>query len=377
MGRALRNLRPKVVKFVGWRTPLVAARVRLRGRSLASELGTAVEITDSWVIALGWRTWVERRVGELSPRETLARAGYEVPPALYLDGYRLPSLDASWDEIEGRRVPASSRCLVAAPIADSGLVRGEGPQPETEADFRDFRRFETLNFASPRQRYEDPRELRDYQLLRWTDPRFFREKVRPFQESAAGWGAQVVVDTRPIATTYTALHWMSMLTREAGWTGGREVVEIGGGFGNFARVAALVAPDLFASYTMLELPKMVRLQRWFLEQEFPGEVAEPNSTDPRRFRFVDEDHLEQSEWPHDVVVAGERLTELDPAQVNFYLERVVLPARLVHLVMVRRLLDSPITYDWVLRRMLDNGFAIRRVDAMGSRNFLTVLLSRD
>jgi putative sugar O-methyltransferase len=377
VGPAVRDLRPKVVKFVGWRTPLVAARVRLRGRSVASELGTAIEISDSWVIALGWRTWVERNVGDRSPRDTLGRAGCDVPEALYLDGCRLPSLDETWAEIEGRRVPASSRCLVAAPLVDSGPVPPEVQLPETEAEFRNFRRLDAMQFVWPLRGYEDPRGLRDYQLLRWTDPCFFRDKVQPFRESTVGWGDDEVVDTRPISNTYTALYWMSMLMRETGSTGGRDVVQIGGGFGNFARVAEFVAPDLFASHTILDLPKLVRLQHWFLEQEFPGEVAEPNRADRHRFRFVDDDHLEQGDWPHDVVVAGERLTELDPAQLNFYLDRVVLPARLVHLVIARKLLDSPITYDWVIQRMLDNGFAIRRVDAMGGRNFIALLLSRD
>ena len=385
VGRAFRSLRPKVVRFLGWRTPLVAATVRLRGRSVTSKLGTAIQVSDSWVIVLGWTTWVERSIGDLSPRETLARAGFEAPEAMYLDGVRLPSLDASWNVIEGRRVPGSSRCLVAAPFAESRFTVPDGPLPETEADFRSFRFFDTLHSGWPLQQYEDPRVMREYkdprglrecQLLRWTDPRFFREKVRPFQESDVGWGDRELVDTHPIANTYTALYWMSMITREAGWTAGRDVVEIGGGFGNFARVGAIVAPDLFASHTILDLPKMVRLQHWFLEQEFPGEVAEPNSAERRRFRFVDVDHLEQGEWSHDVVVAGETLTELDPAQINFYLERVVLPSRLVHLVIARRLLDSPITYDWIIKRMLDDGFAARRVDAIGSRNFIAVLLSR-
>ena len=376
VGPAVRDLRPKVVKFVGWRTPLVAATVRLRGRSVASELGTAIEISDTWVIAARLEN-VDRTKGRRPvTRETLARTGTDAPEALYLDGDRLPSLDATWEEIEGRRGPGSSRCLVAAPLADSGPVPEE-QLPETEAEFRRFRHLDALRFAWPLRGYDDPRGLRDYQLLRWTDPRFFREKVRPFPESTVGWGEGVVVDTRPIANTYTALYWISMLMREAGLTGARDVVQIGGGFGNFARVAAIAAPDLFASHTILDLPKLLRLQHWFLEQEFPGEVAELNSTDGRRFRFVDDDHLDQGGWAHDVVVAGERLTELDPAQLNFYLEHVVLPARLVHLVIARRLLDSPITYDWVVQRMLDHDFEIRRVDAIGSRNFISILLARD
>jgi hypothetical protein len=375
--REVRNVRPEVVKFVGWRTPLVAAKVRLRGRSVASELGSASHISDSWIIVLGWRTWIERAAGDGSPRDTIARSGCEAPDALYLDGVRLSSLDVSWDDVERRRGPGSSRSLVAAPMADAARALPEGPLPESEADFRSFRGFETSHFAWPLQQHEDPRGIREYQLVRWTDPRFFREKVQPFRESRTGWGDQGIIDTSPIADTYTALYWMSMITREAGFSGGRAVVEIGGGFGNFARVAAIVAPDLFASHTILGVPKLARLQHWFLEQEFPGAVAAPNEIDHGRFRFVDTEHFELGSLPGDVVVAGERLTELDPAQLNFYLERVVLPARLVHLVIVRRLLDTPITYDWVIRRMLDDGFAIRRVDAIGNRNFLTVLLSRD
>jgi hypothetical protein len=34
------------------------------------------------------------------------------------------------------------------------------------------------------------------------------------------------------------------------------------------------------------------------------------------------------------------------------------------------------TYDWVIRRMLEDGFAIRRLDALCVRNAIAVVLGR-
>ena len=167
-------------------------------------MGTTITIADTWVIALGWETSIERKVGELTPAETIAGAGFDPPESLYLDGFRLPSLDLGWDEIERLRIPQSSRCLVAAPFVDSIFVVPEGPMPESEEDSRSFRLF--LHVAPSRGAAQPACRIRtrfaEYQLLRWTDPQFFRDKVLPFRESEVRVGRRGA-DPRPIDDTYT------------------------------------------------------------------------------------------------------------------------------------------------------------------------------
>jgi hypothetical protein len=60
--------------------------------------------------------------------------------------------------------------------------------------------------------------------------------------------------------------------------------------------------------------------------------------------------------------------------VNDYLV-AVLRCRVFVVVMGRQLFSTKITYDWMLRRLLDEGFVISRIDALETRNVVAVVFA--
>jgi hypothetical protein len=371
-----RTSRPAIAKSLTSRPVVGAVVSRTQGNRFLAKLNEQCAVAGSWTIALGWSTWVSSEPTDADPIATLQRCGEKIPDALFLDGVRIESATTSWTDIERIRARYSPRTLVAAPFHESIHVGQQAPLPDSIDDYRRFRLLPAMRFTNPALTLADPRRLREHQLLRWTDPGFFFEQTQFFQESAVGWGGQGVAGIQPTVNTYQCLYYTSLIAREIGPEAARPVIEIGGGFGNFARVSSLSRPELFSSHTLIDLPPMLRLQRWFLDEEFPGQTGDIGGGGASRFRFSNVESVASWEGEIDVVVATHSLSELDPAQVNSYVDNLLLPSSVVLLVLQRRLFGTPITYDWVIRRMLDAGFVCRRVDALAGRNTLAVLLAR-
>lgn len=104
---------------------------------------------------------------------------------------------------------------------------------------------------------------------------------------------------------------------------GGHVVELGGGFGNWARlnISPKHAQIYYRSWTIIDLPYVSALQRWYLGQ------LEIDSV-----RYVTTDEF--SGWidqdpPVDLVLAAHSLSELSRANFDLYLERLL--SRATHL----------------------------------------------
>jgi hypothetical protein len=200
--------------------------------------------------------------------------------------------------------------------------------------------------------------------MRWKSPHFFFESALQFQESAIGWGASIG-PLRPTMNSYQCLYYTSLIADAVGERTDVEVMEIGGGYGNLARTLALAMPQLCRRHTIIDLPEMLALQQWFLERELPKEFE-------RRFRFL----RAGSELPEaDVLVATHSLSELDPRQVNGYLQGIG-AVRVVVLALQRRFFGTQITYDWVLRRLIASGYEVARLDPLVGQNTIAVVLTR-
>jgi putative sugar O-methyltransferase len=347
---------------------------QIQGRKALAEIASGVPPSAEWTVALGWSTAVSADPRDRSPLATLARHDIAPPDALFLDGEELPTLDTDWRVVEELRGASSPRVLVAAPFSESAHLNLPTMQWSSE-DLATFRTLPALRFTCPALTFDDPQRLRELQLVRWKDPAFFFDQVQSFQESFVGWGPRPTAGMRPIVNTYQCLYYVSVIASEIGHRARARVIEIGGGFGNFARVARLALPDLFSTHVIVDIPAMLQLQRFFLSAEFPDEAGPAREVSSGRFRFVPPDDMFLPE-PADVVVATHSLSELDPRQVNNYLRRVVLPASVVFLAFQRKFFATQITYDWIVRRMLAAGFVVRRIDALAGRNTVGVLLRR-
>jgi hypothetical protein len=352
--------------------PLVGATLgAVRGRRIPHELHRTVA-DQPWNITLGWSTEIDdaSRLGG-TPAEAIAAAGMDVPEALFLEGRQVDP-DERWSVLSADRRRYEHRVLVGAPFVDSlHIDEGDG-RPLAKSGYDAFRSNEALELTNPSYVPPHPHCLREFQLMRWRSRRFFADRVATFEESGTGWG-DGPVPAGLVENTYQSLYYTSLLVEAVGGDANVTINEIGGGFGNLARTIALAEPGLCAQHTIVDLPSMTKLQQWFLDREFPGMVAAGNSLGDQRFRTLDAEYLDRLP-PADVMVATHSLTELDPRLVNDYLV-AVLRCRVFVVVMGRQLFSTKITYDWMLRRLLDEGFVISRIDALETRNVVAVVFA--
>jgi hypothetical protein len=102
------------------------------------------------------------------------------------------------------------------------------------------------------------------------------------------------------------------------WPAGIRIVEIGGGFGNWVRLNHSIID--YASWTIVDLAFMSRLQRWYLEREV-GPLAD------LKVELVDSETY--PEWNRlsfdgaDLVIGAHSLSELDWATFCEYFDSVV------------------------------------------------------
>jgi hypothetical protein len=104
------------------------------------------------------------------------------------------------------------------------------------------------------------------------------------------------------------------------WAPDISVIEIGGGFGNWVRLNHSITP--YRLWTIIDLPFVSRLQRWYIEQEV-GPLSEID------VELVDTDQY--GEWKKtfqgaDLVIGSHSLSELDWDTFREYFEAVVLKA---------------------------------------------------
>jgi hypothetical protein len=369
------SARAEESKLQAWSKHRAAVVGPLTQRPLFGALASAVQarrVTRSlfapvdplpWSISLGWETEIlgADELGE-NPAAAIAASGREPPSELFLGGTAVDA-ESSWQDLERSRERCEQRCLVGAPFRES-TYNAVDALPRTPFDFERFRLDPAFRFTHPTFVPINPERLREYQLMRWKDPKFFFETVLQFQESVVGWGAGIG-PLRPTMSSYQCLYYSSLIADAVGDRTDVEIVEIGGGYGNLARTLALTMPQLCRRHTIVDLPEMHALQQWFLTREFPGEFE-------RRFRFLGAG----TELPEaDVVVATHSLSELDPSQVNHYL-RAIGAVRVVVLVMQRRFFGTNITYDWMLRSLIASGYEIARLDPLSGQNTIAVVLTR-
>jgi hypothetical protein len=334
----------------------------VQARRVARSLFAPVD-PSPWSISLGWATEIldAEALGE-NPAAAIAAEGIEPPSELFLGGTPVDA-ESPWQDIEHRREPCEQRWLVGAPFRES-IYNAVDALPRTPADFERFRLDPALRFTHPAFVPINPTRLREYQLMRWKNPKFFFETVLQFQESVVGWGAGIG-PLRPTMSSYQCLYYSSLIGDAVGHRTDVKIVEIGGGYGNLARTLALTMPQLCRRHTIVDLPEMHALQKWFLTREFPAEFE-------RRFRFLGAG----SELPEaDLVVATNSLSELDPSQVNAYLQAIG-SVRSVVLAMQRRFFGTRITYDWMLRSLITSGYEIARLDPLAGQNTIAVVLTR-
>ncbi len=169
-------------------------------------------------------------------------------------------------------------------------------------------------------------------LLRAAKPRFWAEKVTRYKDIESGWNADDLkrIQRGELASqTYVHLFYASVLCGELR-ARGNSVVEIGGGYGGLARCLAAVEPGFWRTYTIIDLPFVQALQEHVLRSE-GHPVRRGRGDGDAAISLLDALQLGEGDLGerYDVAIATHSLSELDPAQINFYVDAVLARARFI------------------------------------------------
>ena len=312
------------------RKRLISGLLSTRGATFL--LGIAYQVQDrlAWrnhrvKLIYGWKTSKEFTwESSATMGEALAFAGVpaELPDEIYYRGYRIaPTM--TWHEfcqIADKTKPLE---LVGSFIQsfDDGNFNSKHTTTAQDEDFRIFRNSETFHFLTA----DVLGENREYNAAaRAMNPTFTGRATCEYLESSVGWedGELTrreghVLGSQTYVHLYYAAAILRFVTRPK-----LKVLEIGGGYGGLARVFGRLAPDRIHSYTIVDIPLVTELQRYFLEDTFSGEIAvNPQSESASKVKIFDINHATiPLQSGYDLVIATHSLSELDPKQINYYVE---------------------------------------------------------
>ena len=171
-------------------------------------------------------------------------------------------------------------------------------------------------------------------------------------------------------------HWFfSAFVLELARGAGLKVIEIGGGYGGLARRVLMDTSGAVSSYTIVDIAKTLSLAKRFLKKELPASLF-------RRVQF-----LEASSSPagsprvvglveaKTIGIATHSLSELDPAQMNSYLE-TVLPECDYFLLSYQRFFSvNGADTEWLLARLLRE-FTLRHTAVTEGGSVVTAFLQK-
>ena len=225
-------------------------------------------------------------------------------------------------------------------------------------------------------------------LSKMLDRRLWNEKTANFSESRVGWNS---VDLEKIdrgdlcILTYQHIYFSLLLLKFVS-TRNNTIVEIGGGFGGLARVLEKMGEEFVSNYTIIDLPFVGQLQRYFLSEEL-GDIIDVNRNvkdKGNKYNLVDVFNLHKiaEDSVFEVAIATHSLTELDPEQINEYLERVLFRSTNILLSMQMVFLQNHFDLTWVVERIEEEGYRCVYQDINGihswaeKRGVLTAMFSR-
>jgi hypothetical protein len=327
--------------------------------------------TDAWILQVDTSYFPAVNGSDSCLLDVWRRCGDEHDlPALYVDGMPVnPAISFA------RLLGGSSSSRVA--VGGFRIFDNVEETMLATKGFDDFRLRREFAFLDGSRVPRDEHLLATYWLARWHDPILWKTLLNDLRESELGWGSGYPPPRSTLTTTTWAhTYYVSLLSRFFGPEAGLRVVEIGGGYGGFARVRSILRPRLFRHHTIVDLPEMNRLQAWFLRESGLQAETETDSPLPAPIALVPAGKASKVA-PADLVVATQSLTELNVDEIVTYLETTLLPSKAVLLAMQRRFYGLPHVLDWLPRRLVSEGFNIVNLDVLEGPNVICILLVRN
>ncbi len=168
--------------------------------------------------------------------------------------------------------------------------------------------------------------------------------LRKFEETAIGRPAGRKIDKRFYShTSIQHIYYLSTVMKQARMLSRKQTIitEFGGGYGNLARIATTVIPEV--KYIIIDLPIFLALQYYFLISDNPnlriGTLDKDSYKTPSNDLIKEYDVLlipsfiiEKIELETDVLIATYSLTEAEQAVQDYYLENILTKSRFCYIV---------------------------------------------
>jgi putative sugar O-methyltransferase len=150
------------------------------------------------------------------------------------------------------------------------------------------------------------------------------------------------------------------------------IVEIGGGFGNFARLWGHAVG--IHEWTIVDMPFMTGLQQWYLRKTLPqvAQHGDPGVTAGPRLRWIDTEHKNEfvdENPPIDVLVSTHAWSELPRDEWLWYLHNLLPRARCL-LYAASNETPNPTEANWRLQRLAQ---VLRPIDLWKTHDDSTVV----